>query len=83
MLIKPDKQMLEICGSLSYHDGARAWNTLRLKKNILNEFSALKDRNSKVSYKMVYGNSFGELVGIMKNIKDNSGVLPILLFFEK
>jgi len=83
MLIKSNQEIMEITGNLSYHDGARAWNTLRLKKHVLNEFSELKDRAAKVTYKMIYSTSVDNLIKLMQKVNEKEGALPILLFFEK
>jgi len=79
-ILRPRHDTLDICGNLSYGEGNRAWNILRLKQNILQEFPQLKERQKKFGYKMVMHRSFKELKEAIKKMEKESDVIPIFLF---
>ena len=60
-IISPTRETIELSGNLSYGEGQRAWNTLRLKKAILHEFPKLKKRREKFAYKLFLCPKFKEL----------------------
>jgi len=76
------KTIMDIEGPLTYNESTQAWGILRFKKELLNEFSQLKDKRSKCSYKMLYPRDTIELDKIVKEIK-KGGITPILLFLNK
>jgi hypothetical protein len=47
------KTKQKIKGKLCYNEGVRAWNVRRLKKEILEEFSDLKDKSTRFTYEML------------------------------
>jgi len=81
--LKPSKDVLDVKGSVAYCMSKRAWNTIRLKKEILDEFSQLKERRMKISYRMVLYRNPVELFLAVEKIMDDQTALPILLYFTK
>ena len=79
-ILRPKHDTLKLCGNLSYGEGNRAWNVLRFKKNILQEFPQLKERQKKFGYKMVMHRSFKELKEAINKMEKESDVIPIFLF---
>jgi len=69
-------------GRLTYNDNLHAWNLLRLKKEITDEFPQLKEKRSKFSYKMSFHRNHEELVKTIKELKDDQ-VMPVLLWFGR
>lgn len=80
-IIKPKHETLEITGKMSYGEGNRAWNVIRLKQNILREFPQLKERRKKFAYKMIMHRSFKELKEEIEKMEKKNKVIPIFLFF--
>jgi len=83
VILSPGNQILEVKGKLFYNEGSQAWSIIRLKRNILYEFPQLRDKRSKVSYKMIMHDSIGSLKDMIKDIEKNGGKVPVLLFFYK
>lgn len=76
------RTVIDIDGKLIYNEGFQAWNTIRLKKEIFNEFPQLKEKRSKFSYNLKYFRTFEELLNAIKKMK-NEEVMPILMFLYK
>jgi len=81
--IKPSKEVLDINGSVSYSMSSRAWNTLRIKKELLEEFPLLRERREKIDYKMVLYRDPVDLFLAAEKIMDAEDALPILLYFTR
>lgn len=82
-VLKPRHETLQIRGRLSYGEGNRAWNTIRLKKDLLREFPQLKERREKFGYKMIMHRSFKELKEALREMEIKGEAIPILLLFYK
>ncbi len=78
-------QRKEIClkGKLSYSWEVRAWNTIRLKKEIVNEFPQLKERLSAFGYNLTFYQDYDNLEKFIRKMKRNKEALPILLWLNK
>ncbi|MFC1730571.1 hypothetical protein ACFL6I_09560 [candidate division KSB1 bacterium] len=82
-ILRPWNDVLDVKGKVSYHNLWRAWNTIRLKKEFIQEFPQLTERRSKISYQMVFYKTIEELDKRMKKIKEKNEPLPILLWLMK
>jgi len=80
-IISPTKQTVEIKGKLFYSDSDQAWNLIRIKKELLQEFPHLKEKDidGLVYYMKLYRN-YDELKDFVKDIEKNAGIIPIVLF---
>lgn len=76
------RQKIDTEGKLAYAEGFQSWNTLRLKKEIVNEFPALKEKRSSFSYRLVFCRNHEELLELVKALK-NETVMPLLLWMYK
>ncbi len=83
MIIQPTKEVIVSSGSVSYSEGERAWNTVRFKKEFLQEFPQLRNRLFRTSYHAVVYHSYDLLEKEVKDIVDKKRPLPVLLFFEQ
>ena len=79
--ITPKKDSLKINGDLSYGEGQRAWSVLRIKKEILSEFSQLKKRRENFGYQMLFCRESKDFEKEVRKLKKEGKVLPILLWF--
>jgi len=78
------RNFIDVDGKILYSEGNQAWNTIKLKKEVLNEFYQLKDKRLKLfSYKMVYYRIFEELEKAIKELKKNNQALPVLVWLYK
>jgi len=71
-------------GKVAYSESFQAWNTIRLKKELFEEFPQLREKRSKFSYELVYHRDLQDLEKEIKClVKKNSGALPVLMFLYK
>ena len=68
-------------GRIAYSEGFGAWNVLRLKKELFEEFPELKEKGSKFCYEITYFRDSKELKKAMINLEKEA--LPILLWLYK
>jgi len=76
-------KIVEIDGSLYYEEKLGAWSIMRLKADLIHEFNQLKEKRSKIGYRLVFYRNYEEFEKQMKKIVKEKGVLPVLMFFEK
>lgn len=69
-------------GKVAYSEGFQAWNTIRLKKELFNEFPELKEKRSQFFYELIYSRTFEDLEKVLKEMK-KIGSLPVLMFLSK
>jgi hypothetical protein len=74
------RNVIDIEGKILYNENNRAWNTIRLRSDILKEFNKLKEKKATFSYEMMYFRSAEELEKLVRKIKMNKAPLPILMF---
>ncbi|MBS3073168.1 hypothetical protein J4477_05025 [Candidatus Pacearchaeota archaeon] len=71
-------------GKIAYHEGFQAWNTIRLKKELFEEFPQLKEKRSKFSYKLIYPRDVKAFEEFIKEIKKSqTKTMPILMWLYK
>ena len=66
-----------------YGEGQRAWNTIRLKKEILQEFPQLKKRREKFAYKLTLCHKFKEVRESIDKMERAGLPVPFLMLFGK
>ena len=81
--LQPIHSIIKTEGNLSYGESVRGWNTIRLKKELINEFSTLKDRDARFRYKIIFYRSYPELEKAIRRMRRNKVAIPCLMFFEK
>lgn len=81
--LRPFHGVLKIKGRLFYSESARAWNIIRLKRELLREFSQLKEKTGTFGYKMLFFRSYKEIKDKIKKLEEKEEALPILMFFYK
>ena len=71
---------LIVNGSIYYNDKEGAHNLLRLKKDVINEFIQLNNKEVSPAYRMEFYRNSNQL---LKRIEElgQEGKLPVLLFF--
>jgi len=68
-------------GRVSYHESARAFNTIRLKRDILNLFPELLEGNKKIMYEIEFFKNPQEIIQKMWQIQLEKRIPPLLLSF--
>ncbi len=74
------KNLIEIEGKMAYTESIGAWNVLRFKMDLINEFQKLKEKRSKFSYQIIYHRNFDDLEKMIRKLKRNKDTLPFLMF---
>jgi hypothetical protein len=69
-------------GKVAYSESFQAWNTIRLKKELFEEFPQLREKRSKFSYQLVFCRSHEELLNKIKCLKKDQ-VMPLLMWLYK
>jgi hypothetical protein len=82
-IIQPVRNEIKIKGKLSYSESNQAWNTIRFKKEFVNEFSQLKEKTSSFGYKMIFYRSYNQLEKTISRSKRKKEPIPVLMFFYK
>ena len=71
-------------GKVHYSESNQAWNILKLKKEMFEEFPQLKEKRSAFSYQLIYHRDTKALdQTIKKMLKENGDVIPLLLWLYK
>ena len=81
--LMPAGEVLKIKGKLFYNDNARAWNIIRLKKEIMYEFPELRDKNLKFGYTMVLPRSAEAMRKHLQEVEKSSTSIPIFIVLNK
>ena len=79
-ILRPINRVINIKGRVLYNDNHHTWNTIRFKKEIVNEFPQLKERRANFSYKMVFYENYDDFEKEFRRLRRNKEPLPILLF---
>lgn len=73
---------IESEGKVAYSESFQAWNTIRLKKELFEEFPQLKEKRSKFSYQLTFCRSHEDLLNKIRGLKRGS-IMPILMWLYK
>jgi hypothetical protein len=76
------RKVFETDGKLIYNESQKAFATLILKQDFLNEFSQLKERRSAFGYHLKFFRNPEELDKAVKEIKKD-GAMPLLVWFYR
>ena len=79
----PRIEMPKIAGKMFYSESNQCWNIIRLKKDILQRFPQLKEKQADFCYKMNMYSDFNELGQEIKALQKKGETVPILLMFYK
>lgn len=82
-ILQPSKKTINLTGKMFYREAIQAWNTLRIRKEILDEFPALKEKRSAFSYQMIFYRDYADLEKAIRKMKKDKLPTPLLLFFRK
>ena len=81
--LTPKRESINVFGRLSYSEGDKSWNLIRLKKDVLREYPQLKERMGSFSYMMVIPRTLEDVKKKLVEIEKYGMGMPILLFFCK
>lgn len=81
--LKPRKRIISAKGKLYYSESFSAWNSLRFRKQLLDEFPQLKEKRSSFSYKMVLYTDYLELDKSFRKLRRDKEAIPILMWIVK
>jgi len=78
------RKLINSEGKILYSEGFQAWNIIRLKKELFEEFPELKEKRSKFSYKLIFHRTPEEFEKAVKELKKrNEEVMPLMLWLFK
>jgi len=80
--LKPEQEVFKIEGSVLYQESAQAWNTIKIKRELLFLFPQLRNKSVPVKYNMLVPRS-AEQIRIQVEEMIKSDQVPILLSFEQ
>ncbi len=81
--IAPKRDPIKAVGKISYKESQKAWCLIKLKQEVIQEFSQLKERSSSFGYQLRFYRDFVEMEKALKEVKKNQGVPPVLMWFFK
>jgi hypothetical protein len=82
-ILRPSRNEIKAKGNMYYQAEDHAWNLLRIKKEILNEFKQLKERMSKFTYNMLFYSEWNEFEKAMRKYRKDGLPPPIMIWFVK
>ena len=80
--LQPTKEALKVEGRIIYQESAQAWNTIKLKREVLFLYPQLRDKRGQLKYTMIIPRSSQEIKSQINKLI-NTNKIPILLFLEK
>ena len=80
--INPAQDVFKIEGNVLYQESAQAWNTIKIKRELLFLYPQLRDKRSPAKYTMLVPRS-GEETKKQVEAFIRQNKIPILLFLEK
>jgi hypothetical protein len=83
MILQPYKQVIVSSGCLKYDSTLHAWNTIRLKREFVNEFQELKNRSFKTRYTALIFHSYELLEREIADIVHKKKPIPVLIYFQQ
>jgi phosphoglycolate phosphatase-like HAD superfamily hydrolase len=81
--ISPSRNIIKTKGKMYYKEDNQAWCLLRFRKEIIDEFNQLKDKDSRFSYDAIYYRTYEEVEKALKELKKAGQPLPLLMWFVK
>ena len=82
-ILRPSRNEINAKGKMYYQAEDHAWNLIRIRKEVLNEFKQLKERRSKFAYNMLFYSEWIEFEKAMRKFKRESLPPPVLIWFVK
>ena len=78
------RKVVDSEGKIAYSESAQAWNVIKLKKELFDEFPELKEKRSNFSYKLKCFRDEEELEKVYQEFKKTKHkILPLILFLYK
>jgi len=78
------RKIIDSNGKVIYNESAQAWNVIKLKKELFDEFPELKEKRSVFSYKLKFFRDMPEFEKVLKKLRaEKENVMPLLLFLYK
>lgn len=78
------RKVVDSEGKIAYSESAQAWNVIKLKKELFEEFPELKEKRSAFSYKLKFFRDKEELENAYKKFKGTKDkMMPMILWLYK
>lgn len=82
-ILQPSRNVLDIKGKIAYGDSSQTWSNIRLKKEIIDEFPALREKRASFSYNLLFYRNYNELEKAIRKMRRQKTPLPLLMFMMK
>ncbi len=70
---------IETKGRLAYHEAARAYNTIRLPRQLIDQFPELRNRLLKITFKIRFFRHYSDLKRCIWELEYSNEIPPLLL----
>lgn len=75
----PKNEAPKVIGRLIYSESHQSWNTIRIRKEIIQKFPQLREKTGNFIYKMNMYDSYKNIVKELSSMEKNKEAIPILL----
>ncbi len=82
-ILRPSRSEIKAKGKMYYQNEDHAWNLIRIRKEVLNEFKQLKERMSRFTYNMIFYSEWNEFEKSMRKARKKGVPTPLLVWFVK
>ena len=83
MILNPEIKEVDCYGKLSYEEKTRSWSLLKFKKEVLLLFPVLKERRSKLGYKLKIFLSLQNFQEFSQKVSNKELPVPIIMYIER
>ena len=81
--LTPVEKRKTIRGKLAYNESVRAYNIIRLKKDILDYFTQLRQKGNSFSYEMQVNHHYDVLEEAIKEARKQGKAPPLMLWIKR
>ena len=82
-MLQPWEEKITAEGKVTYQLCAGAWNSIRLKKVILDQFPELRDKRANINYRIEFFRSYDKILAEIQKMKESKAGIPMLLYLYK
>lgn len=82
-MLKTFREIIISEGKVSYHEGLRAWNTVRLKAAIVEMFPQLREKQERINYRVELYRNHDDAIRTLVKLRENGDGVPLLLYLHR
>jgi hypothetical protein len=81
--LQPTKEVFRVEGRVSYHEGLGAWGKIVIRKEIVQMFKDLKNKQTSVNYMMAVPTDLSSSKKLLEELYNDNKTIPVFLLFKK